>query len=385
MLHAPIVGTAAGRPQGVLDLHAHPTMKTYMFKKRFWRRHFPPGFMFPVTLRTDFDSLVAGNCEVLCCSVYVVERGWLSDVWPTRIPRAVAPWIRKLYDQPQDIMTHMYLDHLEEVVADCNRRRGDVLEIARHSGDLDRIRAAGKIAIVNTIEGAHHLEGNLDNVEVFAERGVASLIVPHMYPNEAGGCSNAIPEDIVLRKLGCFKQDFDPSIGLTPWGYELIERMFEVGMIVDMTHGTPQFRKDVLAHAKSYGVKRPVIMSHVGVAKYCPCDMNPTDEDIRSIADTGGAVGVIFMATWLHKPRLKSGAEIIVKTLKHLIDCGGEDTPAIGTDFDGFTDPPRDFKSPRDFVPLRGLLEEHFTARQVDKILYENGRRVLAEGWGRAN
>jgi len=385
MMEGPVVGSAAGRPLGVLDLHAHPSMKTYMFRRRFWKAHNPPGFMFPPTLRTDFDALVAGNCQVICCSVYVVERGWIDDVWPIKIGRALLPRLRHILSSPPDTMTHEYLDHLESVLDETRQRRGNAIALARSYDDMVRIQAEGKIAVVNTIEGAHHLNGNLDNVEAFAQRGVASMIVPHMYPNEAGGCSNAIPEDILLRKLGCFRQTFDPTIGLTDWGYALIERMFDVGMVVDMSHGTPQFRKDVLAHAQAYSVKRPVIMSHVGVAEYCPCDMNPTPEDIRGIAETGGVVGVIFMGTWLNKPRLKSGREILVKTIQHIIDHGGEDAAAIGTDFDGFTDPPPDFKSPRDFVALRALLEDHFTAAQVDKILHGNADRVLRLGWGSMN
>lgn len=382
MLRGAVVGPAAGRPEGVYDLHAHPTLKTKLFFKKFWRRHYPPGFMFPPTLRTDFDALLAGNCQLMCCAVYVPERGWIKDAWPINLLRLSFPHVRHVFDAPPDQVAHEYLDCLEEQIAETKRRKGNVIDIAYSYAQMKEIIAAGKIAVVNTMEGAHHLGGKLENVEAFFKRGVASIIVPHMYPNEAATCSNAIPEDLFLRKLGCIKGTYDPGIGLTKWGHELVERMFDLGIVVDMTHGTPQCRRDVYALQRSYPKKRPVILSHVGVSEYCPADINPTPEDIRAIADTGGAIGIILMGTWLHKPRLKSGREVIVNTVKHLVQHGGEEVVALGSDFDGFTDPPPDFKSPRDFVPLHALLLEHFPEEQVNKFLQGNADRVLREGWG---
>jgi membrane dipeptidase len=124
-------------------------------------------------------------------------------------------------------------------------------------------------------------------------------------------------------------------------------------------------------------------MSHVGVHEFAPYAMNPTKEDIRAIADTGGVVGIIAMTYWLSKPEVHQGAEIILKTIDHLIQHGGEDVVAFGSDFDGFTGPPKDWKSPRDYAFIRELLLKHYSEEQAQKFLNGNADRVLKMGWGK--
>lgn len=382
-MHA--TGPLAGRHLPVVDLHAHPTLKTLQFGRKFWDRHNPPGFFFcPFTMRTDLDALIDGGVKTVLCSVYVMERGWTTDVWPLQYLRKLMPRMDHVLTEEPDDMTREYLNHLIHVVRETNQRRGPVVEIAKGYADMQRIHAEGKIAFINSIEGAHSLNGNLDNVDDFFERGVCHMIVPHMYPNEACGCSNAIPEDIWLRNIGCFQQKFYPDRGLTPWGRQLIDKMFDIGMIVDMSHGTPAFRREVLEMARNHPKKRPVIMSHVGVYHYCPCDMNPGIQDIKEIAETGGVVGIIFMDAWLKKPPVRLCADVIMGTVDHLIKHGGEDCVAFGSDFDGFTYVPKDFKSPRDFNRLRTLLLKKYSETQVEKFLSGNAERVLRLGWGKA-
>lgn len=379
----PAKGPLAGRHLPVVDLHTHPTMKTLQFGKKFWDRHNPPGFFFcPFTMRTDLDALIAGGVKTLLCSVYVLEREWVNDVWPLKILRKFMPRMDHVLTEEPDDMTREYLNHLVHVVRDTNARRGPVVEIATSYAHMERINAEGRIAIINSIEGAHSLNGNLDNLDDFHRRGVAHMIVPHMYPNEACySCANAIPEDTILRKIGCFQQTFYPDRGLTPWGKQLIDKMLDIGMIVDMSHGTPAFRKEVLEIARNHPKRRPVIMSHVGVYHYCPCHMNPTIDDIKQIADTGGVVGIIFMDAWLRKPVVRECAEVIMGTVDYLIKHGGEECVAFGSDFDGFTYVPKDFKSPRDYNRLRTLLQKRYKDAQVEKFLSGNAERVLRDGW----
>lgn len=379
----PAPGPLAGRRLPVVDLHAHPTLKTLQFGKKFWDRHRPPGFFFcPFTMRTDLDALINGGVKTVCCSVYVLERGWLDDVWPLKLLRALQPRMDHVLTEAPDDMTREYLNHLITMVRETNARRGPVVEIATSYAHLQQINASGRIAMVNTIEGAHSLNGNLDNLDDFHRRGVSAMIVPHMYPNEAcHSCANAIPEDTILRKFGCFKQTFYPDRGLTPWGRQLIDKMLDIGMIVDMTHGTPAFRKEVLEIARNHPKRRPIIMSHVGVYHYCPCHMNPTIDDIKQIADSGGVIGIIFMETWLKRPPARYSADVVMATVEHLVKHGGEDIVAFGSDFDGFTYVPKDFKSPRDYNRLRDLLGRRYSEAQCEKFLSGNAERVLRDGW----
>jgi membrane dipeptidase len=376
-------GPLAGRKLGVIDLHTHPTLKTRMFNRHFWTKHNPPGFMFPLCMRNDIDALIDGNVKALLCAIYALEPDMAQDVWPLRGLEAVVPRAKHLLKTPTDVLTREYLDELERVVAETRKRRGDVVEIARSYADMQRIMAQGKVCFLHSIEGAHHLNGSFDNLKEFHDRGVCHMILPHFYPNPACGCVDPIPDNLPLRKIGCFTLQRDPNSGLTPWGRELVERMLDMGMIVDMCHTTPTCRKEILDVARNYPRKRPVSMCHVGVHKYAPYPMNPTAGDIREIADTGGVIGIIFMTFWLQKPEVRDGAEIILKTVEHLIEHGGEEVVSFGSDFDGFTGVPRDFKSPRDYNRLRGLLLQKYSENQVEKFLGGNADRLLREGWGR--
>jgi membrane dipeptidase len=247
---------------------------------------------------------------------------------------------------------------------------------------MEQIIADGKIAIVQSLEGAHHLNGKLENLDDFFHRGVAHMILPHFYTNEACGSVDPIPTDLILRKIGCFTYKRDLFSGLSPWGCQLVDRMWDLGMITDMTHATPRCRADILDRAHAHPKKRPVIMSHVGLHHFMPHPMNPTDDEIRRIADTGGVIGLIFMRFWLSHPEQPEAADILLKSVQHLINTGGEDCVAFGSDYDGFTPVPRDFKSPRDYNRLRSLLLRKFTETQVQKFLKNNALRVLKTGWG---
>ena len=81
-------------------------------------------------------------------------------------------------------------------------RTGDRFEIARSNAELDRVLAAGKTAIVHTVEGGHvlgagldedDLAGRLARLDELAERGVASITLAHLFPNDLAGHAEAIP------------------------------------------------------------------------------------------------------------------------------------------------------------------------------------------------
>lgn len=368
---------------GVIDLHTHPSLKFMLFNRKFWAKHITPSGTFPLTLRTDFDALFEGGVKAILCTAYVLEQDWVQDVWPLKIVRKLSKRFRHIVDNPPDVMALEFLDSIERQVQETRDRRGDVVEMAGSYTEMRRIISEGKLAVLHAMEGAHHLNGNLDNLEVFFNRGVCQLIIPHMYPNAAGQCVNAIPTNQPLRKVGCFKEPFDVNAGITDWGRELVNRMFEMGMLVDITHGTLPFRKEVLEMARAHPKKRPVIVSHSGLYKFCPTALNPNDEEIRMIADTGGVIGLLAMTHWLVKPEKRNCLDVVLASVEHLINMGGEDVVAFGSDFDGFTGVPADWRSPRDYNRLREALLKKYSDTQVEKFLNGNADRVLREGWGK--
>lgn len=376
-------GPLADQPFPVIDLHTHPSLKTWLFGRKFWTAHKPPGGMFPVTMRTDLDALIAGGVGTVLSAIYVVEREIEQDAWPLHYLQHLHPPLFEILNTAPDDVARTQLNHFKKHIDETRRRRGDLVEIAYSYSEMKRIMGEGKLCVINALEGAHHLNGDLANLDDMFDRGVAHMIIPHFYPNAAGGCVDPIPDNLPPRKLRMMNWKRDPDSGLTEFGCELVDRMFDLGIVVDVTHGTPRFRREVYARAKAHPKKRPVIMSHVGVHEFAPYPMNPTPEDIRAIAETGGVIGIIFMTYFLQKPEIRDGEAIVLKTIEHIIEHGGEDAVAFGSDFDGFTGVPRDFKSPRDYNHLRYLLLRNYSEEQVDKFLRGNADRVLREGWGK--
>lgn len=378
-----ICGPLSGVSLGVIDMHMHPTLKTFMLGKNFLKRHSPPGFMFPLTMRTDLDALIAGGVKAFFSVIYMVEQDFLEDVWPLRYLRRVLPRLNHIFKEAPDKLVFECLEHQEAFFDKANTQRGPVVETARSYADFNRIMAEGKIAVLLSVEGAHHLNGEVENVDRFYERGICHMIVPHLYPNEACENVDAFPDLKALRKIGCFKKPVNLDSGLTPFGCEVVDRMMDLGMLVDMCHGTPRCREEILERARNHPHKRPVVMSHVGVHELMPHPMNPTAKDIHDIAETGGVIGIIAMSHWLKHPEQRDGLDVMLETVEYLIKYGGDDVVAFGSDFDGFTGPPRDFKSPRDYEHLRQLLRIRYGEDRAAKFLGGNVERALHLGWGK--
>jgi membrane dipeptidase len=127
----------------------------------------------------------------------------------------------------------------------------------------------------------------------------------------------------------------------------------------------------------------PIVASHVGVRTMNAVEYNVDEADVKAIAASGGVVGVIFMPYWLDAAHPGKGLDAIWRTMKTVRDWAGSwDHVAIGTDFDGFTDPPDDCKNSGELPRVRPLLEKHgLDAAEVDAVLGGNARRVLRDGW----
>ncbi len=90
------------------------------------------------------------------------------------------------------------------------------------------------------------------------------------------------------------------------------------------------------------------------------------------------------MNHWLAPGDQKNGMDLIVKTIKHIAEKGGIDSVAIGSDYDGFTDPPDDIKDTSEYPKLLQALEnEGFSSGDIEKVFMKNALRVFESGWGK--
>jgi membrane dipeptidase len=244
-----------------------------------------------------------------------------------------------------------------DVLVDAIARQPADLRLARTGADIDACRREGAIAALLGIEGAHALDGDLDQVQAFARRGVRYLGLLHLTANEAG-----------YPAYGLGRHDHE---GLTPWGFDLVRRCEASGVLVDLAHINRRGFLDACAVAT-----RPLIVSHTGVLGVFEHWRNIDDSQLRAVAEKGGVVGVIFYPRYLGG----DGLDPVVKHLLHIIDVVGEDAPALGSDWDGFIVPTRELADPRGLPLLTdALLAAGVSERVIGKILRGNVLRVLSE------
>jgi membrane dipeptidase len=362
----------------LIDLHAHPSMKTYLTGAHLGHRKKTDKGFNPFTLRTSHGSLADGGLSLVCSAIYVPERQLKSDCGVIKLASLVHSRLRHaLRDSPYQTCLAM-LDHIEGEVAAVNQAgMTPAMRIVSTRAEMDHVISKGEIGLIHTVEGAHVLEQDPARVALLKSRGVQVMTLAHFYPNGVAPPVEAIPHDMFLRKLGCFKFVEDLNAPLPPLGRTVVEEMFRCGMIVDLTHCTVPARREVYAIPNPH--HRPLMMSHVGNAALRDNPMNANPDDIAAIAASGGVIGVIFYNYWLTDQSHQSDSlSHVVDHVVALVAAGGEDLVAFGSDFDGMTDPPDDLREPAQWLTLITALERRFTPAQVDKFLGGNAYRVLA-------
>jgi microsomal dipeptidase-like Zn-dependent dipeptidase len=374
------------REATIIDLHAHPSLKAYTLKRRLTLNNKASSYFNPLSVRTDLPKLKYGQIDVFNSTVYAPEKDLLEDFRLLRLLKALR-LIRKgvLSDTYFDTTISM-LDQINTVVEnskdpETGKPWGRVAQSLEELEDILSLDDRPLIVIHN-VEGAHSLDGNLDNLDALFQRGVAYMTLAHFYPNAVVHPVFPFPE--YAKTLGGFRRGRDLTLGLTEFGRQVVERMIEIGMLIDIAHCTPRARKEIYEIVEDSDKRPPVIASHIGVFEINPNPYNLKDREIEWIASTGGVIGVIFMNYWLTPHDRKQGMDYIVETIRHIAEVGGIETVALGSDFDGFTDPPDDIKDMSELKVLtQRLVAEDFTYEHITKILGGNVLRVLRQGWGR--
>jgi membrane dipeptidase len=234
-------------------------------------------------------------------------------------------------------------------------KHGNELAWARTGAQIRAAKAAGKIAALGGIEGGQALDGQIEAVEMFARRGVRTLGILHLWPNALGMTSRKPKKDD----------------GLTPFGRDVVRECERCGVIVDLAHVNRRGFFDAIALATL-----PVMVTHTGVSGVHASWRNLDDEQLRAVADKRGCVGVIFARQFLGGTSI----DAVVDHVLHMIDVAGEDTPALGSDFDGFVVPPEGLEDVASLPNLTvALARRGVTPRVLEKILSANALRVLDE------
>ena len=367
----------------VIDLHVHPSLKIFLFDKKLYRKYPAGGAWNPFSMRVSLPRLQAGGARAIVTSVYLPEPKMIRDCFLM----GATLWVMSLFNRKFRIMkkenpfraTVEILNHFEHAVAEAQKKGWTELKLARSVPEFRQALTEQKLTLIHAVEGAHSLNGEIANLQELFNRGVCMLTLAHFYQNEVTQTVGGIPSD--KKFIGCFKNEAIQQGGLSEFGHEVVQEMFRLGMIVDLTHCTPKAREEVFEINNN---QRPLVFSHTGVSTMNSHPMNPTDEEIKMVAECGGIIGTIFMNHWLAPGEPKNGLNLLVKTIRHVVNNGGIESVAIGSDFDGFTDPPDDIKNAAQYPKLATELEKSgFTSDDIEKIFVGNARRLIESGWGK--
>lgn len=200
------------------------------------------------------------------------------------------------------------------------------------------------------IEGAHALDGKLENVDVLFDAGFRMMSPSHFFDNEIGGSAHGVEK-----------------YGLTDLGKNVISRMESKGMIVDVAHASPKTIDDVLAMAT-----KPVVVSHTGVRGTCDNQRNLSDDQLRRIAATGGVIGIGFWDTAV----CGDDAKAVARAIRYAVNVAGIDHIGLGSDFDGSVKAP--FDTSGEPLITEELLAEAFTDDEITKIMGGNVLKLLS-------
>lgn len=199
------------------------------------------------------------------------------------------------------------------------------------------------------IEGAHALDGNLDNLDRLFSAGIRMMSPTHLSDNEIGGSAHGVGRG-----------------GLTETGRELIRRMESKKMLVDLSHASAQTFDDVLSVAT-----RPVVVSHTGVKGTCDNVRNLTDEQLKAVARAGGVVGIGYWET----ATCGTDARAIASAIRHAVGVMGIAHVGLGSDFDGAVAEPFDTTGLAQIT--EALLASGFNDVEIQAIMGGNIVRLL--------
>jgi membrane dipeptidase len=271
------------------------------------------------------------------------------------------------------------------------RRGSDRVALARSAAEVRRVVRSGRVAAILTVEGGHGLEDKPEMLDVLAHLGVSSVTLTH------------------TRTTGWADSSQDTPVwnGLNALGREMIRRMNDLRLLVDVSHASEATVAAVLRASSA-----PVIASHSCCRALCDHPRNLTDAQIRAIARKGGVVGIAYLAPFLraeaaatferlwagHARRVRSdrsaSSSVVYDRLAttplevtltdvcdhilHAVDLVGPKHVALGSDWDGTFNLPPELRSAAGLPRLaKALRQRGLPERDVREVMGGSLMRVL--------
>lgn len=320
-----------------------------------------------------------------------------------------AIWIPSSEEKRANAFAKEQINRLKRIEA----KYSGEFEIAYNSADIDRIINSGKFCGMMGIEDGAAVGNDADNVNEFFRLGIR-------YIGLTWNRSNLIGTSAKDESAG--GKTAEPAGGLTKFGFEVVKRMDEIGMLIDVSHIGEGAFWDVVKTTKN-----PIIASHSGCYSLNPHFRNLTDEQIKAIAESGGVIMVNFLDDFINEngkstrtpgidnmfgdeidglyaiykddmikfneeryklissKKYKAGTSVddLIDHIDYIKKLVGVDYVGLGSDFDGGITPPVEIYDATCYPIITiKLAERGYTAEEIRKILGQNFLRVFRKVCG---
>lgn len=240
-----------------------------------------------------------------------------------------------------------YFDDHREYLDMLIKKQSDITGRAYTAEDIEQITAQGRCAVLLSVESGAALAGRVENVDYLADCGVQMMTLVWNGVNEIGSGHGT-------------------DQGLTEFGKQVVKRMEEKKIIVDISHINDRGFDEVCEIAA-----RPFIATHSNLRTVCSHKRNLTDAQFREIVRRKGLVGVNLFENFLSDDH-KGDQDSLYRHVSRMLELGGEDVIACGSDFDGADidatlDTPAKFAASADYLIGRGISENI-----IEKMFFTN-------------
>jgi membrane dipeptidase len=262
-----------------------------------------------------------------------------------------------------------------DIVHRMMRRYPETFELALTAADVERIHKAGRIASLIGMEGGHSIDNSLADLRMFYRLGARYMTLTHS--------SNTAWADSCT--------DTPKSNGLSPFGEEVVREMNWLGMLVDLSHTSPDTMEDAIGVSQA-----PVLFSHSGAKAVNDHPRNVPDNILRLLPKNGGVVMVTFVPGFV-SPQVNAWNKLtpeqqkatqppratiadVANHIDHIRTVAGIDHIGLGSDFDGITQTVQDLDNVSTYPALTAeLLRRGYRDSDFKKILGLNVLRVMRD------
>ncbi len=218
----------------------------------------------------------------------------------------------------------------------------------------------GKKAFFIGLENAYGIGDDLSNIGRMKDLGVTYITLCHFYDNLVCHTSSEHGED--------------PSLGLTPFGVEVVREMNRLGLMIDLSHPSAGTFWDCIKYSKA-----PLICSHSGVKAVYGHDRGLDDDQLKALAANGGVIQVYTVDNFLRREAGLTDIYDFMEHFNHAVEVAGPDHVGIGSDFDGGGGV-IGLNGDNDMVNITVLMLKHgYTQEQIEGFWGGNFLRVMKE------